>query len=76
MPNSLNSTDRGSTTKTISAPVAPTTACFMRRKRRHAFFRDYYFYKSADYKGNNPHPLKARTAEEFGANSNLLLDGE
>jgi hypothetical protein len=48
----------------------------MRRKRRHAFFRDYYFYKSADYKGNNPHPLKARTAEEFGANSNLLLDGE
>ena len=28
----------------------------------HAFFRAYYFYKSADYKGNNPHPLKARTA--------------
>jgi pimeloyl-ACP methyl ester carboxylesterase len=22
----------------------------------HAFFRAYYFYKSADYKGNNPHP--------------------
>src|ERR1700688_4031874 len=31
----------------------------------HAFFRAYYFYKSADYKGNNPHPLKARTAEEM-----------
>ncbi len=31
----------------------------------HAFFRAYYFYKSADYKGNNPHPLKARTAEEL-----------
>jgi len=30
-----------------------------------AFFRAYYFYKSADYKGNNPHPLKARTAEEM-----------
>jgi len=31
----------------------------------HALFRAYYFYKSADYKGNNPHPLKARTAEEL-----------
>src|SRR5215472_11262036 len=31
----------------------------------HAFFRAHYFYKSADYKGNNPHPLKARTAEEM-----------
>jgi pimeloyl-ACP methyl ester carboxylesterase len=31
----------------------------------HSFFRAYYFYKSADYKGNNPHPLKARTAEEM-----------
>ncbi len=31
----------------------------------HAFFRAYYFYKSADYQGNNPHPLKARTAEEM-----------
>jgi pimeloyl-ACP methyl ester carboxylesterase len=31
----------------------------------HAFFRAYYFCKSADYKGNNPHPLKARTAEEI-----------
>ncbi len=31
----------------------------------HAFFRAYYFYKSADYKGNHPHPLKARIAEEM-----------
>lgn len=31
----------------------------------HAFFRAYYFYKSADYKPNQPHPLKARTAEEM-----------
>jgi pimeloyl-ACP methyl ester carboxylesterase len=31
----------------------------------HAFFRAYYFYKSADYKGNKPHPLKGRTAEEM-----------
>jgi len=31
----------------------------------HAFFRAYYYCKSADYKGNNPHPLKARTAEEM-----------
>jgi pimeloyl-ACP methyl ester carboxylesterase len=31
----------------------------------HSFLRAYYFYKSADYKGNSPHPLKARTAEEM-----------
>ena len=31
----------------------------------HAFFRAYYFYKSADYEGNHPRPLKARTAEEM-----------
>src|ERR1700681_1914735 len=31
----------------------------------HVFFRAYYHYKSADWKGNNPHPLKARTAAEL-----------
>jgi pimeloyl-ACP methyl ester carboxylesterase len=31
----------------------------------HAFFRAYYHYKSADWKGNKPHPLKGRTAEEM-----------
>jgi pimeloyl-ACP methyl ester carboxylesterase len=31
----------------------------------HAFFRAYYYYKSADWKGNKPHPLKGRTAEEM-----------
>jgi pimeloyl-ACP methyl ester carboxylesterase len=31
----------------------------------HAFFRAYYHYKSADWKGNQPHPLKARTAVEM-----------
>jgi pimeloyl-ACP methyl ester carboxylesterase len=31
----------------------------------HAFFRAYYHYKSADWKGNKPFPLKARTAEEM-----------
>src|SRR6266446_1058960 len=31
----------------------------------HAFFRAYYHYKSADWKANKPHPLKARTAEEL-----------
>jgi pimeloyl-ACP methyl ester carboxylesterase len=30
-----------------------------------AFFRAYYHYKSADWKGNKPHPLKARTAAEM-----------
>ena len=31
----------------------------------HAFFRAYYHYKSADWAGNKPHPLKARTAQEM-----------
>jgi pimeloyl-ACP methyl ester carboxylesterase len=31
----------------------------------HAFFRAYYHYKSADWKENKPHPLKARTAGEM-----------
>ena len=31
----------------------------------HAFFRAYYHYKSSDWKGNKPHPLKARTAAEM-----------
>jgi pimeloyl-ACP methyl ester carboxylesterase len=31
----------------------------------HAFFRAYYHYKSADWKVNKPHPLKARTATEM-----------
>src|SRR5438105_4371051 len=31
----------------------------------HNFFRAYYFFKSADYAGNKPHPLKARTAAEM-----------
>jgi pimeloyl-ACP methyl ester carboxylesterase len=39
----------------------------------HAFFRAYYFYKSADYKGNNPHPLKARTAAEMAQIPNYYV---
>ena len=31
----------------------------------HDFFRAYYHYKSADWKGNKPFPLKGRTAEEM-----------
>jgi pimeloyl-ACP methyl ester carboxylesterase len=31
----------------------------------HAFLRAYYHMKSADWKQNNPHALKARTAEEW-----------
>jgi pimeloyl-ACP methyl ester carboxylesterase len=30
-----------------------------------AFFRAYYHYKSADWPGNKPFPLKSRTAEEL-----------
>ena len=32
----------------------------------HAFFRAYYYAKSADFPGNKPHPLKARIAAEMG----------
>ena len=39
----------------------------------HAFFRGYYFSKSADYKGNNPHPLKARTAQEMAQIPNYYV---
>ena len=39
----------------------------------HAFFRAYYFFKSADYKGNKPHPLKARTAEEMAQIPNYYV---
>jgi pimeloyl-ACP methyl ester carboxylesterase len=31
----------------------------------HVFFRAYYHYKSADWKSNQPFPLKARTADEM-----------
>jgi pimeloyl-ACP methyl ester carboxylesterase len=39
----------------------------------HAFFRAYYHYKSADYKRNKPHPLKARTAEEMAQIPNYYV---
>ena len=35
------------------------------REGVHAFLRAYYHMKSADWKQNAPHPLKARTAEEW-----------
>jgi pimeloyl-ACP methyl ester carboxylesterase len=31
----------------------------------HAFMRGYYHYKSADWEGNQPHPLRSWTAEEL-----------
>ena len=40
---------------------------------QHNFFRAYYYSKSADYKGNNPHPLKARTAEEMAQIPNYYV---
>jgi pimeloyl-ACP methyl ester carboxylesterase len=33
----------------------------------HAFLRAYYHMKSADWNGNDPHPLGARTAAEWAA---------
>jgi len=41
----------------------------------HAFFRAYYFYKSADYKGTSP-SLKGANGPGDGANPDLLRDGE
>src|SRR3546814_20869358 len=31
----------------------------------HAFLRAFFYVKSADWPGNKPHPLKARTAMEL-----------
>lgn len=39
----------------------------------HAFFRAYYYAKSADYPGNKPHPLKARTAAEMAQIPNYYV---
>jgi pimeloyl-ACP methyl ester carboxylesterase len=39
----------------------------------HAFFRGYYYAKSADYPGNKPHPLKARTASEMAQIPNYYV---
>ena len=50
--------------QTISARPAPTPTCNA-PQGLHDFFRAYYHYKSADWKGNKPFPLKARTAEEM-----------
>jgi pimeloyl-ACP methyl ester carboxylesterase len=39
----------------------------------HAFFRAYYYAKSADFPGNKPHPLKARTATEMAQIPNYYV---
>src|SRR5262249_25549546 len=39
----------------------------------HAFFRGYYYAKSADFPGNHPHPLKARTAAEMAQIPNYYV---
>lgn len=39
----------------------------------HAFFRGYYYSKSADNPGNKPHPLKARTAAEMAQIPNYYV---
>ena len=76
MPNSRSSARRGNTTRTISARAEPTTTCCMRRRGSHAFFRAYYFSKSADNKGEqSPSPEGARRRRD-GADSELLRDGE
>jgi pimeloyl-ACP methyl ester carboxylesterase len=39
----------------------------------HAFFRAYYYAKSADFPGNKPHTLKARTAAEMAQIPNYYV---
>jgi len=39
----------------------------------HAFFRGYYYAKSADYPGNIPHPLQGRTAAEMAQIPNYYV---
>lgn len=39
----------------------------------HAFFRGYYYAKSADYPDNKPHPLKARIATEMAQIPNYYV---
>ena len=42
----------------------------------HDFFRAYYHYKSADWKGNKPHPLKGAYRRGDGEDADLLRDGQ
>jgi len=39
----------------------------------HAFFRGYFYYKSADWKENKPFPLRGRTAEEMAKMPNYYV---
>ena len=65
MPSSRSSIRRASTIRTISASAGANEDMLHAPQGLHAFFRAYYHYKSADWKGNKPFPLKARTAEEM-----------
>ncbi len=64
-PSSRSSTRRGNIIRTISARRGANDDMLHAPQGLHAFFRAYYHYKSADWKGNQPHPLKARTAAEM-----------
>ena len=65
-PSSRSSARRASITRTISATRGANDDMLHAPQGLHAFFRAYYHYKSADWKGNKPHPLKARTAAGDG----------
>src|SRR5262249_49422452 len=46
-------------------PRGPTADMLHAPQGLHAFSRAYSHYKSADWKANKPHPLRARTAAEM-----------
>ena len=39
----------------------------------HAFLRDYFHVKSADWPGNHPHPLTSGSAEELATLPNYYI---
>ena len=62
---SPSSIRRASIIATIKRPPGANDDMLHAPQGLHAFFRAYYHYKSADWPGNKPHPLKARTAAEM-----------
>ena len=61
-------------TRTINAGRGANDDMLHAPQGLHAFFRAYYHYKSADWKGNKPFPLAARTAAELAKIFHLLRD--
>ena len=54
-----------STTSGTTRRARPTTTCARCPQGVHAFLRAYYHYKSADWAGNKPYPLRRWSAAEL-----------